>query len=364
MISFWVTRAASFGIDRYRLRRGKEIAQRFEPRHYDELTTEVRIDHGPQIMSAVDQIGPRARAAVGLMLDEHARLAPGSARFNDPRHVLLRVELLNRLQEAGMNRFGVWRAADFRQVDRFPVFLRAAADHSGPRTELLRSQREIAQAVRALRVRGHRLRDLIVVEFCDASGCDGLFRKYAAFRVGDHILPCHLMTSSTWQVKSMVNTVDRRAIEAELEYVETNPHEGWLWRVFELAGIQFGRVDYGVSDGVPQIWEINTNPTLGPDSSKYYLPPDLLELRSRARDGFHNSLRAAFITLDESGSTGASVRQLPSALVADLREEVAARRRRQRTAERLMRWYQHPSLGWPVRLLYRTLFGGENLKWW
>jgi hypothetical protein len=276
--------------------------------------------------------------------------------------VLLRVELLNRLYEAGMNRFRVWPAAEFRKVDRFPVFLRVATDHSGPRTGLLRNHRQISQALRALRVRGRRLRELIVVEFCDASGADGLFRKYAAFRVGDRILPCHVMTSSSWRVKSAANSLDRRAICAELDYIEANPHEAWLERVFDMAGIQFGRIDYGVSDGVPQIWEINTNPTLGPDSSKHDLPPDLRELRSRAREAFHTRLRAAFGALDDSGQTGTSMHSLPVALVGGLEEEFAARRRRERASERLMEWYLRPTIGWPARMVYRTLFGREGLR--
>jgi D-alanine-D-alanine ligase-like ATP-grasp enzyme len=30
-----------------------------------------------------------------------------------------------------------------------------------------------------------------------------------------------------------------------------------------MAGIEYGRVDYTVHDGRLQIWEINTNPTIG-----------------------------------------------------------------------------------------------------
>ena len=37
----------------------------------------------------------------------------------------------------------------------------------------------------------------------------------------------------------------------------------WLRRVFAVAGVDYGRVDYGVLDGVPQVWEINLNPTIG-----------------------------------------------------------------------------------------------------
>ena len=48
----------------------------------------------------------------------------------------------------------------------------------------------------------------------------------------------------------------------EREYLRNNPHEGILREVFHLAGINYGRADYSMLDGRPQIWEINTNPTL------------------------------------------------------------------------------------------------------
>jgi hypothetical protein len=43
--------------------------------------------------------------------------------------------------------------------------------------------------------------DLLVVEFCDTSGPDGIYRKYSAFRVGSVILPRHLMFSRHWKIK-------------------------------------------------------------------------------------------------------------------------------------------------------------------
>jgi hypothetical protein len=55
---------------------------------------------------------------------------------------------------------------------------------------------------------------------------------------------------------------DEASAREELEYIETNPHEEILRRAFDLAGIDYGRADYGVVDGRVEIWEINTNPYL------------------------------------------------------------------------------------------------------
>src|SRR5262249_37550000 len=46
------------------------------------------------------------------------------------------------------------------------------------------------------------------------------------------------------------------------EYLEANPHRSWLAGLFQLAGIDYGRIDYSLLAGKPQIWEINTHPTV------------------------------------------------------------------------------------------------------
>jgi hypothetical protein len=52
----------------------------------------------------------------------------------------------------------------------------------------------------------------------------------------------------------------------ERDYVMANPHEAALRTIFAIAKIAYGRIDYGMVDGRPQVWEINTDPHL--------IPPD------------------------------------------------------------------------------------------
>jgi hypothetical protein len=103
-------------------------------------------------------------------------------------------------------------------------------------------------------------------------------------------------------------------IEEHLRYVETNPHRDQLEKVFELGGIEYGRIDYCVVDGRVQTFEINTNPTVvqgrahhAGDMTPYTrLHEDaLLRLRERAADGpelpnplFADGVRA--LTADEA----------------------------------------------------------------
>jgi hypothetical protein len=70
------------------------------------------------------------------------------------------------------------------------------------------------------------------------------------------------MGSTDWQVKE-ADLLGEQFLRAELEYVETNPHEAEVREIFALARVDYGRIDYSFdADGRMQVWEINTNPTL------------------------------------------------------------------------------------------------------
>jgi hypothetical protein len=64
--------------------------------------------------------------------------------------------------------------------------------------------------------------------------------------------------------------------------------------IFARAGLEYGRIDYGLADGRLQVWEINTGPTL--------LAPDYFENeRSLRRPKFEllsGLLYDAFAELD------------------------------------------------------------------
>ena len=359
MISFWVTDAAKFGIEIYRQNRGQAIGDRFRTELYDDVARGIQLRHGPQIFAALDQLTDTQRQVVAAIWDAHAQVAPAATRLNDPRRVLRRFDLLHKLHQLEMNRFRVWRATDVGDVDRFPVFVRLESDHGGPATGLLMTQRDVASALRALRLRGHRLQDLIIVEFLDTMGPDRWFRKYSAFRVGGSIIPCHAMVSRQWSVKSDHNRPDEVAIREEVAFIESNPHEAWLRRVFDVASIGYGRADYGIVDGLPQVWEINMNPTLGRASGSRRqgsLPPELSALRDRGREAFHDKLKAAFVGIDTSPNERETTIRIEKPLLSRLQSEAVADRRRQRRLTWLKRLYRHPRLGMAARLAYTKLF--------
>src|SRR5262249_42856670 len=134
--------------------------------------------------------------------------------------------------------------------------------HNGSQTALLPDVRSLERALTELLLRGYRRTDLLIVEFCDVRSPDGLYRKYSAFRVGDRLLPRHLHVSDSWVCKARTCLVTEETVDEERRYFEDRPHDVGLWDVFRIANIEFGRIDYSIIDGVPQVWEINTNPAL------------------------------------------------------------------------------------------------------
>jgi hypothetical protein len=357
VISFWVPHAGVKSIANYRGRRGQAIADRFQIRAYEDIEETTRLSTGPQLFTALDRLTDRGRALVANLWDAHASTVPSAQRLNDPRRVMLRYDLLNELHRAGINNFGVFRPDQAKSLRRFPVFVRQANDHNGPQTRLLHTQSEVTAAIRALRLRGHRLEDLMIVEYCDTSGPDGLFRKYAAFKVARHILPCHVMASRYWKVKSDRSELSAERVREGLAYLEENPHAAWLHRVFAIAGTDYGRADYGVVDGVPQLWEINLNPTIGGGSTtrRAAVDADLHAQREREREVFHRRLRDAFVELDDRPCRQFDA-PVDRGLVVRLRADAARTGRRHRFLSRLRQLYHHRHLGRPVRAVYTRLF--------
>ncbi len=349
--------SGSFTIRNYLQVRGRPIADRFSVHHYEDLTPAPRLAGTAHILSAIDQLTPAGQALVGELWDRLGEAAPAWARLNDPHRVLLRQPFLEAMSAAGLNDFKVFPAAD-EVAWRYPVFLRERDRHNGPLTGLLDSARAVRAALRALRLRGYRIRDLIVVEYLSTADAAGTFRKYSTYRVGAAIVRTHLMTSAEWSVKSSTNAPTFELACEESEYLHGDAHEAWLRRAFDLARIDFGRIDYGVLDGRPQAWEINMNPTIGraPDKAPKPVSPEIHEVREAARTHAHRLLREAFVALDDPSRQPAGVVvPLPAGLVRAVQGEQAAAKRREQAVAALQRVFHSP-LGWPVRALYGRVF--------
>jgi len=188
--------------------------------------------------------------------------ASGSQILNHPARVPGRFDPLRRLHQAGINAFNVHRVDDWRDVTRFPAFIRAEAGHDKPTTELIEDARALEQAVDGLKRKGGDTSGLMIVEFGNAPDEEGRYFKYSAFRVGDTIYAQHCFSSRNWWIKFANADRDERIHEENRRFIKDNPHRDQLEEIFRIADIEYGRADYCVVDGRVQIFEINTNPTV------------------------------------------------------------------------------------------------------
>lgn len=360
MIYFLVTRDGAFGMREYLASWGQPLADRIRLITYDELPRVQRLPIGSYIFSDLDRLTP-----VGLEVAQQVWSALGrdqrtGARLNHPTRVLRRYPLLQALAQLGRNDFRVWRADEPIERLRYPVFIREENEHTGSLSELVRSEDALQRALRQARGRGYRLRDLLVVEFCDTADERGVYRKYSAYVVGDHVIPRAITFSPHWVGKAEVATYDVATAREEREYVEQNPHENWLREVFALAHVDYGRIDYGLARGRPQVWEINLNPTLVRRLRSDGRDPDGLDdqgLRLPAKRLAFDRLRAAFQAIDCADEAKRVIPiDIPASASRRLKMDVRARRWALRSRKAIDRLSSHPSLWRLSRPFVSTAF--------
>ncbi len=275
---------------------------------YDEIVDRQEVHLGTYIFVALDQLTRTEKEIAAECCQALSRACPETTLINHPSEVLLRYDLLKASFARKRNDFCVRRAFAFPLCRKFPVFLRGDLDHNGSLTGLLCTRRELAEAVARSLCRGYRLRDLIVVDYCDTVDRSGIFRKYSAFIVGDRILPHTLMHSTNWITKSHGRLIDVGTAREELAYVQSNPHAKWLRETFGLAKIRYGRIDYGLKDGKPQVWEINTNPAIVRPSVSDPVTEEQRRPRDPVRHYFFSGFQAALEAIDSLADPSRTVR--------------------------------------------------------
>jgi hypothetical protein len=185
--------------------------------------------------------------------------------YNNPAKVKTRYALLRALHTAGVNDFNAYRVDEIDSVMRFPVFLRKLHDHAGALSDLLHTQEDLENATDAAINSGTPGENLMVIEFAAEPAPSGLYRKLTAFRIGGAIVPGTWVGDTLWHVKyGKLGIAGEAEFQEELRMVQTNPFPEYLQRVFDIAGVDYGRADFGFYRGKIQVYEIDTNPCVGP----------------------------------------------------------------------------------------------------
>jgi len=204
--------------------------------------------------------------------------AAGLSCLNDPARVMCRVEFLKRLHHEGINPFTVHRADEPGVPARLPAFLRFEDGHDPLLSPIIDTRDEFDRRVAALPAEGISRRGVIAVEYHPAPYGPGLFHKWGTFRIGDMMSVDHIAIDDTWYVKTGVwEKLTEGAVADEHDAVTTNRYADVLRPVFDIAGIDFGRADHATVDGRTVVYEINTNPRIGP-----YVP-DSIPLRFKSQ---------------------------------------------------------------------------------
>lgn len=190
--------------------------------------------------------------------------------LNDTGKMLNRRALLRRLYSEGINSFNVYSVMECRLPERYPVFIRNEYDHGKPLTPLLVSEEELVLALSELRKRGHPEEGLLIIEYCAQALESGLFRKLSSYRIGDQIFFYGTVHQADWLVKyGTLNCGTPAMYNEEKSMIIQNAYREEMVRIFELAGIEYGRADYGIVDGRVVLYEINTNPNTHPPKKQH-----------------------------------------------------------------------------------------------
>jgi len=311
VIYFLVDRASAFTMRDFVEIHAPALPGRVEVIQYEDLPGH-ELSSGTYIFSALDHLTPGGLRFVRELIDQLREPNAESHVLNDPARVLKRYELLSTLHAQGLNQHGVTRATAVTPNVRFPVFVREESEHNGSLTPLLADRATLQRALGKLVLKGYRLRDLLVVEYCETGDARGRYHRYSAFVVGDRIVARELMVGDSWMLKSHGNAPTPAEIDAENAYVLGNPHEAELRRIFELAAIDYGRIDYAMvarperrgRAGRIETWEINLNPTIrrGRQTDPNPIPPEINRLRDPGREHFTRSLEAALLAVDTGGA--------------------------------------------------------------
>ena len=274
-----------------RLRKDGSHFSNLRPVIYQDVFRTLSVPTGTAIFTDLEFLSPLEREVAASMAMTIQQTVPGTPVLNHPAYACERYELLRRMQRKNASPVTVLRVDSGELPEKYPVFIRAEDGCAGPETGLLENDSDYLAAVAALKRSGKPAKGRIALSYEAEPQPDGYFRKYGVFRIGEHIVPQHILYNRDWVVKS--NELGRQAelVAEELRYMRENPHKSMVMDAFETGELQFGRADFGFKNGQFVLYEINTNPTFP------RFKGGSVE-RSERRDLIRELLKQAFNSID------------------------------------------------------------------
>lgn len=270
----------------------KAFARKVKGATYTEMFSYEYLPRATYVFTDMDRLSPKElehAARSYRMLKEN-----GLPTLNDPSRFLGRYGLLRRLHHEGINRFNAYRVDSLEVPQRWPVFIRAEGDHERPLSGLIKDKAELEARIVSLVDEGAPISTLLIIEYAAEEVRPGLFRKLSVFRVGERMVTFTCVHDDRWLVKyGKPGIAPIELYEDEYDMVANNPFGEEMRRVFDLVGLEYGRVDFGLVDGKPQIYEVNSNPHLKLDPKS-----NGVALRDKSNALFKRNFLAAIEALD------------------------------------------------------------------
>jgi hypothetical protein len=247
--------------DRLAALRAPDAGIEVRPMDYRKLLGSSQLPRATYIFTDLDRIPLfwlRLAAQVWRQLRDR-----GQHVLNDPARVLSRYGLLRRLHAAGFNRFNAYRAEDTGLPARWPVFLHCQGDPLGRASGLIHSPEALRRTVDRAVAAGLPIASLLIIEHAAEETRPGLYRRYGCFRVGPARFAHLCVDASDWAAQESRPGLTPPDLEAEERRIlRDDPWGPALAPAFDIAGIDYGRADFGLVGGRPQLYEIDTNPEI------------------------------------------------------------------------------------------------------
>jgi len=150
----------------------------------------------------------------------------------------------------------------------FPLLLRSPGYHTGQNFVQLAAPGELPAALAALP--GD---EMLAIEFLDAQGGDGNYRKYRVMFIDGALYPVHLAIAHGWKVhyytSDMAERADHRAEEAaflaDMHGTLGERVVATLARIRDVLALDYGGIDFGIGrDGDVLLFEANATMVLVP----------------------------------------------------------------------------------------------------